>query len=84
MRGQRAAFSAPEIHRLIREWSPARLNTTVFSHGHIDHVFGVGEFEREARERGGAPPRVIAHERYKLTAGYNVSNQAGAPGGCHR
>ncbi len=73
-----ASFSAPEIHRLIREWSPARLDTTIFSHGHIDHVFGVGEFEREADERGWAPPRVIAHEdvparfdRYKLTAGYN-------------
>ena len=73
-----AAFSAPEIHRMIREWSPARLNTMIFSHGHIDHVFGVGEFEREADERGWASPRVIAHEnvpmrfdRYKLTAGYN-------------
>ncbi|MGA9372286.1 MAG: alkyl sulfatase dimerization domain-containing protein [Solirubrobacterales bacterium] len=73
-----AAFSAPEVHRLIREWSAARLDTTIFSHGHIDHVFGVGQFEQEARERGWAPPRVIAHEnvplrfdRYKLTAGYN-------------
>src|SRR5512145_1758961 len=27
-----AAFSAAEIHRMIRAWSPARLDTTVFSH----------------------------------------------------
>jgi alkyl sulfatase BDS1-like metallo-beta-lactamase superfamily hydrolase len=73
-----ASFSAPEIHRMIREWSPAPLHTAIFSHGHIDHVFGVGVFEAEAREKGWEPPRVIAHEavparfdRYRLTAGYN-------------
>jgi alkyl sulfatase BDS1-like metallo-beta-lactamase superfamily hydrolase len=73
-----APFSAPEIHRMIRDWSSARLNTTIFSHGHLDHVSGVGVFEQEAVERGWAPPRVVAHEsvparfdRYVLTAGYN-------------
>ncbi len=73
-----AAFSAPEIHRMIRGWSEAPLHTTIFSHGHIDHVFGVGVFEEEARKRGWAAPRVVAHEavparfdRYVLTAGYN-------------
>ncbi len=77
-----APFSAPEIHRMIREWSPARLDTTIFSHGHIDHVFGVGAFEQEAREKGWDPPRVIAHEsvparfdRYRLSAGYNGADQ---------
>jgi alkyl sulfatase BDS1-like metallo-beta-lactamase superfamily hydrolase len=73
-----APFSAADIHRMIRTWSPARLDTTIFSHGHIDHVFGVHAFEQEARDRGWALPRVVAHEnvparfdRYKLTAGYN-------------
>jgi len=56
-----APFSAPEIHRMIREWSPVPLHTTIFSHGHIDHVFGVGVFEAEAREKGWVLPRVIAH-----------------------
>jgi alkyl sulfatase BDS1-like metallo-beta-lactamase superfamily hydrolase len=84
-----APFSAAEIHRMIRAWSPARLHTTIFSHGHIDHVLGTGPFEAEARERGWAPPRVVAHEnvaarfdRYKLTAGYNSainSRQFGVP-----
>ena len=84
-----APFSAAEIHRMIRAWSPARLHTTIFSHGHIDHVLGTGPFEGEARERGWAPPRVVAHEnvaarfdRYKLTAGYNSainSRQFGVP-----
>jgi glyoxylase-like metal-dependent hydrolase (beta-lactamase superfamily II) len=84
-----APFSAADIHRMIRAWSPARLDTTIFSHGHIDHVLGMGPFEQEARDKGWAPPRVVAHEnvparfdRYKLTAGYNSainSRQFGVP-----
>jgi alkyl sulfatase BDS1-like metallo-beta-lactamase superfamily hydrolase len=69
---------APLLHAEIRTWSPRRLNTAVYSHGHIDHVFGVGIFEDEARAEGWTPPRVIAHEhlvarfdRYRRTAGYN-------------
>ncbi len=84
-----APFSAADIHRMIRAWSPARLDTTIFSHGHIDHVLGMGPFEQDARDQGWAPPRVVAHEnvparfdRYKLTAGYNSainSRQFGVP-----
>src|SRR5260221_13488580 len=50
------------LHEEIRRWSPSRLNTAVFSHGHIDHVFGVGVFEEEAASKGWAAPRVVAHE----------------------
>ena len=84
-----APFSAADIHRMIRAWSPARLDTTIFSHGHIDHVLGMGPFEQDARDKGWAPPRVVAHEnvparfdRYKLTARYNSainSRQFGVP-----
>ncbi|HEX9711626.1 MAG TPA: alkyl sulfatase dimerization domain-containing protein [Actinomycetota bacterium] len=70
-------------HERIRSWDHSRLNLAVFSHGHIDHVFGVAPFEEEARANGWPPPEVIAHEavparfeRYVLTAGYNaVINQ---------
>jgi glyoxylase-like metal-dependent hydrolase (beta-lactamase superfamily II) len=69
---------APLIHDEVRRWSPQRLDTAIFSHGHIDHVFGVTVFEEEAAERGWRPPRVVAHEhlparfdRYRRTAGYN-------------
>ena len=74
----------------IREWRGDRLNTAIFSHGHIDHVFGVDLYEAEARDHGWPAPRVVAHEavparfeRYRLTAGYNeVINQRqfGMPG----
>jgi alkyl sulfatase BDS1-like metallo-beta-lactamase superfamily hydrolase len=70
-------------HERLRGWTSGRLHTAVFSHGHIDHVFGVGPFEQEAADNGWDAPRVIAHEhlphrfdRYKMTAGYNgVINQ---------
>jgi alkyl sulfatase BDS1-like metallo-beta-lactamase superfamily hydrolase len=69
---------AHTVHNAIRSWSPAPLHTAVYSHGHIDHVFGVPVFEEEAAANGWPPPRVLAHEalphrfdRYVLTAGYN-------------
>jgi alkyl sulfatase BDS1-like metallo-beta-lactamase superfamily hydrolase len=81
---------AEKAHAAIRAWSPKRLDTAIFTHGHIDHVFGVELYEAEANENGWAPPRVIAHEllparfdRYKLTAGYNAvinRRQFRAPG----
>jgi alkyl sulfatase BDS1-like metallo-beta-lactamase superfamily hydrolase len=83
-------FMAAKIHGQIREWTDAPLHTAVFSHGHVDHVFGVGRFEEEAREKGWRAPQVVAHEamparfdRYKLTAGYNAvinQRQFQAPG----
>ena len=70
---------AKVVHDDIRTWSPQRLNTAVYSHGHIDHVFGVPVWEEEAAARGWAAPEVIAHhalparfDRYIFTAGYNT------------
>src|SRR3954470_21282024 len=55
-------FHARTVHETIRTWSAAHLNTAVFTHGHIDHVFGVDIYENEARENGWPMPRVVAHE----------------------
>ncbi len=62
----------------------------MYSHGHIDHVFGVPVWAAESAERGWPEPVVVAHEalpprfdRYIMTAGYNeVINrrQFGVPG----
>ncbi len=81
---------ARAVHESIRAWSDLPLDTAVYSHGHIDHVFGVPVFEEEAEERGWRRPRVIAHsalparfDRYILTAGYNAivnQRQFGIPG----
>ncbi|HYK34149.1 MAG TPA: alkyl sulfatase dimerization domain-containing protein [Streptosporangiaceae bacterium] len=85
-----SAFVAQAVHEQLRKWSGQRLNTAVYSHGHIDHVFGVPVWEAESAERGWPAPVVIAHEalparfdRYIMTAGYNeVINQRqfGVPG----
>ncbi len=78
-----SAFAAQAIHAELRRWTSERLNTAVYSHGHIDHVFGVGAWEAEAADKGWPAPIVIAHEalplrfdRYRMTAGYNgIINQ---------
>ncbi len=56
-----SAFVATEVHDTLRRWSPSRLNTAIYSHGHIDHVFGVPVWAAEsagagvARTGGGGP-----------------------------
>ncbi len=72
-------IAARHIHGQVRTWSTDRLDTAVYSHGHIDHVFGVRAFEEEAASNRWAPPTVVAHEalparfdRYIRTAGYNA------------
>ena len=48
-------FHAKHVHETVRGWSGHRLDTAIFTHGHIDHVFGVDLYEEEARtERLGA------------------------------
>jgi alkyl sulfatase BDS1-like metallo-beta-lactamase superfamily hydrolase len=76
-------FHAKELFAAVRGWSPRRVHTAVYTHGHVDHVFGLGPFEKHASEQGWAPTEVIAHhacparfDRYQLTNGYNaVINQ---------
>ena len=76
-------FAAPRVHESLRRWRDVRLDTAVFTHGHVDHCFGVELYEEDARTNGWAAPRVVAHEaitarfdRYRETAGYNgIINQ---------
>jgi glyoxylase-like metal-dependent hydrolase (beta-lactamase superfamily II) len=85
-----SAFAARAIHEDLRRWTSQRLNTAIYSHGHIDHVFGVPVWEAEASEQGWPAPTVVAHEalplrfdRYLMTLGYNEiinQRQFGVPG----
>jgi glyoxylase-like metal-dependent hydrolase (beta-lactamase superfamily II) len=85
-----SAFAARAIHDDLRRWTTERLHTAVYSHGHIDHVFGVPVWAAEAADRDWPAPVVVAHEavpdrfdRYRLTAGYNQiinQRQFGIPG----
>jgi glyoxylase-like metal-dependent hydrolase (beta-lactamase superfamily II) len=72
-----SAFAAGAVHGAVRRWTDRRAAAAIYTHGHIDHVFGTAPFEEEA------PIEVVAHEavdprfdRYVRTAGYNgVINQ---------
>jgi len=73
-------FTARTSFDQVRSWTSERLDTAVYSHGHIDHVFGVPVYEEEATRNGWQSPTVVAHEalpdrfdRYVLTAGYNAA-----------
>jgi alkyl sulfatase BDS1-like metallo-beta-lactamase superfamily hydrolase len=67
------------LYDAVRKWRPdQRLAAAVFSHHHVDHIFGVAPFEKEADERKQPRPLVYAHagvsaafDRYKKTLGWN-------------
>jgi len=78
-----SSYVAQAIHDELRRWTSQPLHTAVYSHGHIDHVFGVAVWEAEAAANGWPAPVVTAHEalprrfdRYRMTVGYNeIINQ---------
>jgi len=58
----------------LRERTNAPVHTAIYTHGHLDHAFGLDAYLRDDQE----PPRVIAHaamperfDRYQRTAGHN-------------
>jgi alkyl sulfatase BDS1-like metallo-beta-lactamase superfamily hydrolase len=73
-----SAFFANVVHSAVRDMSSAPVRAAVYTHGHVDHVFGILAFDEEAKEKGLSRPEVYAHEnvrkrfaRYLLTQGYN-------------
>jgi alkyl sulfatase BDS1-like metallo-beta-lactamase superfamily hydrolase len=75
-----SSLLAGAAHEVLRTWSNLPLHTAVFTHGHIDHCFGVERYEEENERSGADPPRVVAHEavparfdRYRATTGYNAT-----------
>ncbi|HXU25220.1 MAG TPA: alkyl sulfatase dimerization domain-containing protein [Tepidiformaceae bacterium] len=69
------------LHAAVRQWRPETpLRAAVFSHHHVDHIFGVGPFDQEAETRRWARPLVYGHaliasnlDRYKKTLGWNTA-----------
>ncbi len=77
-----APFGPPAVEA-VRRWSEDRFRSIVYTHGHVDHVGGVGAFLADAEDRGHPRPEIVSHEnaplrfdRYEATDGYNaVINQ---------
>jgi glyoxylase-like metal-dependent hydrolase (beta-lactamase superfamily II) len=79
------AGDGPALLEAVRSISSKPLHTVVYTHGHVDHAFGVWAF-LEAGER----PQIVAHEnlvtrfeRYAKTPGLNARinhQQAGTEG----
>ena len=73
-----AYFNQEDTLALLRKYSPDRLNTVIYTHGHVDHACGAPALLAEARRNNAARPRVVGHraiaarfDRYKRTTGYN-------------
>lgn len=74
-------FDQDVVFDSVRAWRPhTRLADAVYSHHHVDHVFGTARFEAEAVGRGWAGPTVYGHSavpdhfrRYRRTRGWNAA-----------
>jgi alkyl sulfatase BDS1-like metallo-beta-lactamase superfamily hydrolase len=73
----------PASHRIsfdaVRKWNGDRLHTAIYTHGHVDHAYGLPPFLEEAGTRGWQAPRIVGHanvlprmQRYVRTEGYNT------------
>src|SRR5260221_6934965 len=65
---------AEPTRKRLREQTKRPVHTAVWTHGHVDHCFGVELYERDSTRK----VHVIAHEavvrrheRYKLTRAWN-------------
>ena len=72
-------FDVDHVYDSVRGWRPTSpLAAAVYSHHHVDHIFGTKRFEEEAGAQGWEQPVVYAHEevpehfaRYARTNGWN-------------
>ena len=55
-------FHADPMYEQVRAWSTQPVHSGIYTHGHVDHVFGLLRFHAEAEEKGLPPARIIAHE----------------------
>ncbi len=77
-------FFAPGLAERIRQQTAAPVHTAVFTHGHVDHAYGLAAFLADGQDL----PRVIAHEampgrfqRYAASAAHNEAVNARQFGG---
>ena len=70
-----------DLYDAVRRWRPdKRLAAAVYSHHHVDHIFGVTPFDKEAEQGKAVRPIVYGHaniagnfDRYRKTLGWNAA-----------
>lgn len=67
---------APVIADQMRQHIHNSVHTAVYTHGHVDHAYGLGSFLLDSQ----SPPVVVGHRsmpkrfsRYSITSGYNLA-----------
>lgn len=75
---------APVLAAMLRQKTKAPVHTAIYTHGHIDHAYGLDRFLIPGQKK----PRVIAHramparfDRYQATAKHNAALNARQFGG---
>jgi len=75
---------APVLAAMLRQKTQAPVHTAIYTHGHIDHAYGLDQFLIPGQKK----PRVIAHAamparfaRYQATARHNAALNARQFGG---
>ena len=51
---------APMLAAMLRQKTQAPVHTAIYTHGHIDHAYGLEAFLMPGQKK----PRVIAHARH--------------------
>lgn len=76
--------AAPDLADAVRAETDAPVHTCIYTHGHLDHAYGLDAFLLEGQD----DPTVVAHEnmparfdRYARTAGHNEAINARQFGG---
>jgi len=65
-------------YQAVRDFSGKPINTVIYTHGHVDHIYGIKQYLCESGHKNQPSPKVIAHEdfaarvaRYRIMSGYN-------------
>ncbi len=74
-----ANWDSWQKYKAVRSVTEKPLNTAIYTHGHVDHVYGVSHYVEEGGTLGFPKPTVVAHrgvpkrfDRYKETVSWNA------------
>ncbi len=73
-----AQFDEAIRHKKVRSVTKDKVHSVIYTHGHVDHCFGLNQYFRDCKKNQWERPQIISHEnvpkrfdRYEETHGYN-------------